>query len=89
MHDYAKYAFSRNCIGILYVLVFLGGTWKDGERHDGQEEGIKGDDLGGWLRTWYGRGTGRNEVLEPNCYIVAGLFCFQNRERYVASGVWF
>ena len=32
----------------------------------GHEEGIKGVDLG-----W---GTGRNEVLKPNHYFVAGLF---------------
>ena len=31
---------------------------------------------GGRLRFWYGRGTGRNEVLKPNWYIVAGFFYF-------------
>ena len=41
---------------------------------DGHEEGMEGVDLGaGWEP---GKGTGRNEVLKPNCYIVAGLFYF-------------
>ena len=30
----------------------------------------------GGLRIWHGRGTERNEVLKPNCYIVSGLFYF-------------
>ena len=40
------------------------------------EKGMEGVDLGSGLRTWHGRGTGRNEVLKPNCYIVAGFFYF-------------
>ena len=46
---------------------------------DGHEERLEGVDLrggGGGLNTWHGRGTGRNEVLKPNCYIVASLFYF-------------
>ena len=38
------------------------------------EKGMEGVDLGSGLGTWHGRGTGRNEVLKPNCYIVAGFF---------------
>ena len=38
---------------------------------NGHEEGIKGVDLGCGEK---GRGTGRYEVLKPNCYIVVGLF---------------
>ena len=30
---------------------------------DGHEEGMEAVDLGGGLRTWHGRGTGRNAVL--------------------------
>ena len=33
----------------------------------GHEEGMEAVDLGGGLRTWHGRGTGRIEVLKPNC----------------------
>ena len=38
----------------------------EGRGWGGHEEGIKGVDLG--------TGTGTNEVLKPNRYIVAGLF---------------
>ena len=56
------------------VLVFLGGTWKDGG--NGHEEGMETVDLGGGLRTCHGRGTGSNVVLKPNCYIVVGFLYF-------------
>ena len=53
----------------MYVLVFLGDTWKNGVgEHEG---GIKGVELECGLRRVYS-GTGRNKVLKPNRYIVAG-----------------
>ena len=37
---------------LVYVLVFLGGTWKDWGAMDMRtEEGMEGVDLGGGLRT--------------------------------------
>ena len=41
-----------------------------------QEQGMEAVDLGGWLRTWHCRGTGRNEVLKQTAVIVANDFYF-------------
>ena len=55
---------------LVYVLVFLGGTWKDEKRW------TWGGDWRGWpgVLAEKGTGTGRYEVLNPTRYIVAGLF---------------
>ena len=54
----------------MYVLVLLGGTWKDWGVIDMKREwkGLTRDTV------WVENGTGRYEVLKPNHYIVAGLF---------------
>ena len=44
---------------------------------------MEGVNLEGGLRTVHGTGTGRNKVLKPNCFIVAGLFYF------IKFGVYF
>ena len=56
------------------LLVFLGDTWKDGVGVDMRRElqGLTWS-LGCGIRDEKGRETGRNEVVKPNCYIVAGL----------------
>ena len=55
--------------------LFSGDTWKDGVGVDMRRElqGLTWS-LGCGIRDEKGRETGRNEVLKPNCYIVAGLF---------------
>ena len=40
--------------------------------------GILYDLVYGGLRTWHGRGTGRNKVLKLNCYIVVDCFYLQD-----------
>ena len=70
MHNYALKS-TVFLYDLVYALVFLGGTWKDWGAIDMRREWKQ-------LRAGWepGKGTGRNEVLNPDCCIVAGLFYF-------------